>query len=48
MVMAVQVETCSMFSHINNYVKFYNVIDDFSSALFVYKCTVCGSSYQVS
>lgn len=31
--MALQVETCSMFSHINNYVKFYVVIEGFSPAL---------------
>jgi len=44
MVMALQVETCSMISHINNYVKFYFVIEGFSLALCVYKCIVCGSS----
>jgi len=47
MVVALQVETCSMFSNINNYVKFYVVIECFSPVLYVYKCTVCGSSYRV-
>jgi len=44
--MALQVETCSVVSHINNYGKCYIVIECFSPALYVYKCTVCGSSYQ--
>jgi hypothetical protein len=47
MVMALKGETCSMVSHINNYVKFYVVIEGFSPALYVHKGTVCSSSYQV-
>ena len=46
MVVVLQVETYSMFSSTNNYVKFYVVIECFSPDFYVYKCTVCNSSYK--